>query len=805
MMEKQTANNLAHWNASIEGMTCAACSRRIEKQVGKMEGVSEASVNLTTEKLSVQYDPDEVSPHDMEEKVERTGYSVRRSEAVFDVTGMTCAACANRVEKKLNKLPGVSEASVNLAMERATVHYLDGEVSVEDMEQAVDKLGYGLTERTGEETVDPREKEQRKKGWQLLISALLTLPLVWTMVSHFGFLSFLWSPEVLMNPWVQLGIATPVQFIIGSTFYRSAYKSLRSGSANMDVLVALGTSAAYFYSLYFVLTGNTSEGLYFETSAVIITLILLGKWFEAKAKGRTSRAIKSLLSLKAETALVERGGEVTEIKSEEVQVGDVVHVKPGARVPVDGEVMDGRSSVDESMLTGESIPVEKDKGDPVIGATVNGNGRIRMRATRVGKDTALSQIVRVVEEAQGGKAEIQRLADRVSGVFVPIVIGIALLTFLAWIIFVEPGALEAALLPTIAILVIACPCALGLATPTSIMAGSGRAAENGVLFKGGQYLESTGAVETILLDKTGTITKGEPAVTDIVPALDWTEQELLKHAAGAEQSSEHALAQAIVQEAVQKNITLQRASSFEAIPGKGVLAVTGAGTVAVGTNAWLAERRVEGIPEGSESEKMEAEGKTVMGVAVNDRFAGWIAVADTVKETSRRAVERMQAAGLEVVMITGDNEKTAHAIAAEVGIDRVIARVLPEQKSSEVTRLQREGRRVAMVGDGINDAPALATADIGMAVGTGTDIAMEAADITLMRGDLNSAADAVLMSRATMKNIKENLFFAFVYNSVGIPIAAIGLLAPWVAGAAMAFSSVSVVLNALRLQRMKIS
>ncbi|GEK59241.1 copper-exporting P-type ATPase A [Marinococcus halophilus] len=770
-----------------------------------MEGVSEASVNLTTEKLSVQYDPDEVSPHDMEEKVERTGYSVRRSEAVFDVTGMTCAACANRVEKKLNKLPGVSEASVNLAMERATVHYLDGEVSVEDMEQAVDKLGYGLTERTGEETVDPREKEQRKKGWQLLISALLTLPLVWTMVSHFGFLSFLWSPEVLMNPWVQLGIATPVQFIIGSTFYRSAYKSLRSGSANMDVLVALGTSAAYFYSLYFVLTGNTSEGLYFETSAVIITLILLGKWFEAKAKGRTSRAIKSLLSLKAETALVERGGEVTEIKSEEVQVGDVVHVKPGARVPVDGEVMDGRSSVDESMLTGESIPVEKDKGDPVIGATVNGNGRIRMRATRVGKDTALSQIVRVVEEAQGGKAEIQRLADRVSGVFVPIVIGIALLTFLAWIIFVEPGALEAALLPTIAILVIACPCALGLATPTSIMAGSGRAAENGVLFKGGQYLESTGAVETILLDKTGTITKGEPAVTDIVPALDWTEQELLKHAAGAEQSSEHALAQAIVQEAVQKNITLQRASSFEAIPGKGVLAVTGAGTVAVGTNAWLAERRVEGIPEGSESEKMEAEGKTVMGVAVNDRFAGWIAVADTVKETSRRAVERMQAAGLEVVMITGDNEKTAHAIAAEVGIDRVIARVLPEQKSSEVTRLQREGRRVAMVGDGINDAPALATADIGMAVGTGTDIAMEAADITLMRGDLNSAADAVLMSRATMKNIKENLFFAFVYNSVGIPIAAIGLLAPWVAGAAMAFSSVSVVLNALRLQRMKIS
>ncbi|MDZ5782718.1 heavy metal translocating P-type ATPase [Marinococcus luteus] len=805
-MEKhKTNNNLSRWNASVEGMTCAACSRRIEKQVGKMDGVSEASVNLTTEQLSVQYDPSEVAPHDMEEKIEKTGYSVRHSEAVFDVSGMTCAACANRVEKKLNKMPGVSEATVNLAMERATVHYLDGEVSVEDMEQAVDKLGYGLTERTEEETEDPREKEQRKKGWQLLISALLTLPLVWTMVSHFGFLSFLWSPEVLMNPWVQLGIATPVQFVIGSTFYRSAYKSLRSGSANMDVLVALGTSAAYFYSLYFVLTGNASEGLYFETSAVIITLILLGKWFEAKAKGRTSRAIKSLLSLKAETALVERGGEVTEIKSEDVQEGDVVHVKPGARVPVDGEVIDGRSSVDESMLTGESIPVEKDTGDTVIGATVNGNGRIRMRATRVGKDTALSQIVRVVEEAQGGKAEIQRLADRVSGVFVPIVIGIALLTFLTWILFVQPGSLEAALLPTIAILVIACPCALGLATPTSIMAGSGRAAENGVLFKGGQYLESTGAVETILLDKTGTITKGEPAVTDIVPAPDWTEQQVLMHAAGAEQSSEHALAQAIVQDAAQKNMMLPRASSFEAVPGKGVLAVTDAGIVAVGTSAWLAERHVAGIPEEAENETLEEQGKTVMGVAVNDRFAGWIAVADTVKETSRRAVERMQAAGLEVVMITGDNEKTARAIAAEVGIDRVIARVLPEQKSSEVTRLQREGRRVAMVGDGINDAPALVTADIGMAVGTGTDIAVEAADITLMRGDLNSAADAVLMSRATMKNIKENLFFAFVYNSIGIPIAAIGLLAPWVAGAAMAFSSVSVVLNALRLQRMKIS
>lgn len=579
----------------------------------------------------------------------------------------------------------------------------------------------------------------------------------------------------------------------------------------MDVLVAMGTSAAYFYSVYLGWQWWSSPGaerpvLYFEASAVIITLILLGKLFEARAKGRTSQAIQKLLDMRAATAVVYRGGEEVEIPVEDVQVGEIVYVKPGEKIPVDGEVTEGSSSIDESMLTGESMPVDKSEGSEVYGATVNKNGALQVKASRIGSGTALSQIVKVVEEAQSSKADVQRLADRVSSVFVPTVIGIALLTFLIWILFITPGSLGGALIPTISILVIACPCALGLATPTSIMAGSGRAAEAGILFKGGEYLENTKSIETVVLDKTGTVTKGEPELTDVIPAQGWSSDDLLSYAASAEKDSEHPLARAVVQGAQSRSAAFLETADTEAVPGRGIQAVVDHRSVSIGTKRMMEDMGLEMEENVQETmHRLESDGKTAMLMAVDGAYAGMIAVADTVKETSQGAVQRLQQAGLDVVLLTGDNQRTADAIAAQVGIDRVIAGVLPDQKSVEIQKLQQEGRKTAMVGDGLNDAPALAAADIGMAVGTGTDVAIEAADITLMRGDLNSVADAVLMSRTTMRNIKQNLFFAFIYNTLGIPIAAAGLLAPWVAGAAMAFSSVSVVLNALRLQKMKLS
>ncbi|MGY4688329.1 heavy metal translocating P-type ATPase [Salibacterium sp. K-3] len=797
---------------SISGMTCAACANRIEKGLNKIEGVENASVNLAMERSNVTYDPKQTGPADFEEKIEKLGYEVEHEKTEFDVTGMTCAACAARIEKKLNKLPGVAEANVNLAMESASVEYTPGMVSEEDMTQAVDRLGYALHPKTdSSEEEDPRQKAIRKQTMKFTASAILTLPLLWTMVTHFEWLSFIWMPDILMNPWVQFALATPVQFVIGWQFYEGAWKALRNKSANMDVLVAMGTSAAYFYSIYLGWQwwnngGSGMPQLYFEASAVIITLILLGKLFEARAKGRTSQAIQKLLGMRAKTAVVQRSGEEVEIPVEEVQIGDIVHVKPGEKIPVDGEVLDGSSSVDESMLTGESMPVDKTEGDDVYGATINKNGALQMKASRIGSDTALSQIVKVVEEAQSSKAEVQRLADRVSSVFVPTVIGLAILTFIIWIAFITPGNVGGALIPTISILVIACPCALGLATPTSIMAGSGRAAEAGVLFKGGEYLENTKSIETVVLDKTGTVTKGEPELTDVIPAEGWREDELLSYATSAEKDSEHPLAQAVVQGAQSRSVSFAGAESTEAVPGQGIRATVDSRTIRVGTRRMMEEAGIT-LEEKTEEDlqQLEASGKTAMIAAVDQTYAGIIAVADTIKETSKEAVNRLQQAGLDVVLLTGDNQRTADAIAAQVGIDRVIAGVLPEQKSEEIQKLQQEGKKTAMVGDGMNDAPALAAADIGMAIGTGTDVAIEAADITLMRGDLNSVADAVFMSRTTMRNIKQNLFFAFIYNTLGIPIAAAGLLAPWVAGAAMAFSSVSVVLNALRLQKMKLS
>ncbi|WP_421617277.1 heavy metal translocating P-type ATPase [Brevibacillus sp. TJ4] len=792
----------------VSGMTCAACALRIEKGLGRMEGIESASVNLALEKSTVSYDPSKVDIDAIRGKIEALGYAVKGDKVELSISGMTCAACSARIEKGLNRLPGVLKAHVNLALETGTVEYDASQIGVADLLRQVEKLGYHAVrkeEEAGESERDRRAEEIRKQQRKFLISALFSLPLLWAMVSHFSFTSFIWLPELLMNPWVQLALATPVQFVVGASFYVGAYKALRNKSANMDVLVALGTSAAYFYSVYLTIASIGSHAhmveLYFETSAVLITLILLGKLFEAKAKGRSSEAIRKLMGLQAKTATVIRDGAELTIPVEEVRPGDVLHVKPGEKLPVDGVVLEGQSSVDESMLTGESIPVDKQAGDAVIGATINKHGVLKIEATKVGKDTALAQIIRVVEEAQGSKAPIQRLADNISGIFVPIVVGIAILTFAIWYLFVLPGDFAQALEKAIAVLVIACPCALGLATPTSIMAGSGRAAEFGVLFKGGEHLETAHQVDTIVLDKTGTVTKGEPTLTDVV-AVEGDEREMLALVGAAEKHSEHPLAQALVQGIADKGIDVSaEPTGFAAIPGYGIRAVVAGKEVLVGTRRLLEQEQVSYRQIADTMLALEQAGKTAMLVAIDGRLAGMVAVADTIKPTSAQAVGRLKAMGLNVVMMTGDNRQTAEAIAREAGIDQVIAEVLPEGKAAEVKKLQQQGKKVAMVGDGINDAPALATADIGMAIGTGADVAMEAADITLMRGDLTSVADAIVMSRKTIRNIKQNLFWAFAYNTLGIPVAAMGFLAPWLAGAAMAFSSVSVVLNALRLQR----
>ncbi|MED4128763.1 heavy metal translocating P-type ATPase [Shouchella miscanthi] len=792
----------------IEGMTCAACANRIEKGLTRLDGVDKANVNFATEKAKIRYDTEKITPKAFEEKIQHLGYNVSKEKVVFDITGMTCAACANRIEKKLTRIDGVSSASVNFAVENVTVEYNSSEVTPVDLKEAVKKIGYTLNEQdSNEETADYRDKEIRNQTGKFIFAAILSLPLLWTMVTHFEFTSFLYMPDMFMNPWVQLALATPVQFIAGAQFYKGAYKALRSKSANMDVLIALGTTVAFFYSLFlgyeWHINGQVGmPELYFEAAAVIITLVILGKLFEVRAKGRTGKAIEKLLDMQAKTARIVRDGLEVEVPVEAVVVGDTFIVRPGEKIPVDGEIVKGSSALDESMITGESIPVDKKPKDVVIGGTINKNGTLTVNATKVGKDTALAQIVKVVEEAQGSKADIQRVADRVSGVFVPIVVLIAVGSFLAWYFLIEPGDVRSALVPLITVLVIACPCALGLATPTSIMAGSGRAAEMGVLFKGGEHLEHTRNIQTVVLDKTGTVTKGEPELTN-VDIVNGTEQDVLALVGAAEKHSEHPLAKAIVDGIKKRGISIPEPEQFTALPGFGVEAQVDGKTLYIGTRKLMKQHQLDSQLIEEKMATLETAGKTAMVIAIDNEIAGLIAVSDTVKDTSKAAVARMKSLGLEVIMLTGDNEKTATAIGNQVGIDRVIAEVVPEQKADEIKKLQLEGKKVAMVGDGMNDAPALAVADVGMAIGTGTDVAIEAADVTLMRGDLQSVADSIQLSEKTMRNIKQNLFFAFVYNSAGIPIAAAGLLAPWVAGAAMAFSSVSVVLNALRLQRMR--
>ena len=720
------------------------------------------------------------------------------------ISGMSCAACVNRVEKQLQSLPGVYKASVNLTAEKAVIDYDSSTVQVGDIRRAVEEIGYRASDMASQVEMDTekaeREREIRRQSRVFIFSAVLSLPLLLTMLVHLRIAAV---PSILLNPWFQLALATPVQFIAGWQFYRDSYFTLRSGNANMSVLVALGTSAAYFYSVAVVLWGSRlgQHEVYFESSAVIITLVLLGKLLEARAKGRTSEAIKKLIGLQAKTARVIRNSQEMDIPVEGVTVGDVVVVRPGERIPVDGIIVDGYSSVDESMLTGESVPVDKQVGDEVIGATINKHGTFEFQATKVGRDTALAQIVRIVEEAQGSKAPIQRLADIISGKFVPAVVAIAITTFLIWYFIGDPGNFTRALINLTAVLVIACPCALGLATPTSIMVGTGQGAENGILIKGGEHLEKAHRLQAIVLDKTGTITKGEPALTDVVVLKGFTEGELLSLAASAEKGSEHPLGQAIIQGAKDRGLPLDNPADFVAIPGQGIRANVGDRHLLVGNRRLLQENGVALAGTEAQVSDLESEGKTAMLVAVDGDLAGVIGVADGVKVGSASAIQAMKKMGLEVYMITGDNQRTAVSIAQQVGIENVLAEVLPEDKAKEVQRLKDAGLVVGMVGDGINDAPALVTADVGFAIGTGTDVAMESADITLIKGDLKGVVAAIQLSRSTMRNVKENLFWALIYNSIGIPVAALGLLSPIVAGGAMAFSSVSVVTNALRLKR----
>lgn len=792
----------------ISGMSCAACASRIEKGLNELDGISSSNVNFAMERATFNIDESRTNLKAVESTIQKLGYGVIKDEdssesrVSLKITGMTCAACASKIEKKLSKLGGVSKASINLATEKATVEYDPKEIKVSDLLAAVKSLGYGAEKL--EDVVEDKEKKAREKELEklrltLIASIILSFPMVLAMLlSLIGV-----DVPFLHNEYFQLIIATPIQFIIGYRFYKHAFQALRAKSSNMDVLISIGTSAAYFLSLYNAFFQPPKMGgmkdLYFEAAAVIITLILLGKYLEAVAKGKTSEAIKKLMGLQAKTARVIRDGNEVDVLIEEVEIGDVIVVRPGEKVPVDGKIIEGHSSIDESMLTGESMPVEKKSGDICIGATINNYGTFKFEATKIGKDTVLSQIVKMVEDAQGSKAPIQKIADKVSGIFVPIVVGISIATFLIW--FFTTGDITKAIISAVAVLVIACPCALGLATPTAIMVGTGKGAENGILIKGGEHLETAYKLNAVVLDKTGTITKGKPEVTDIISLGTMSRIEILKLASVAEKSSEHPLGVAIYEHGKKELGTIPDPDQFEAIPGRGVKAEINGKIVYIGTRKLMLEQNIEIEGVASTLESLEDNGKTAMIISGEDKIEGIIAVADTLKESSLEAIGELQKMGIDVYMITGDNRRTANAIAKQVGITNVLAEVLPENKAEEVEKLKKAGKVVAMVGDGINDAPALATADIGMAIGTGTDVAIEAADITLMRGDLRTIPAAIRLSRKTMRKIKQNLFWAFIYNVIGIPFAAFGFLNPMIAGGAMAFSSVSVVSNSLSLKR----
>jgi len=814
-------------------MTCATCVATIEGGIKDLAGIERVSVNLATERGTVVFDPEQTSVDQIIATVNELGYSARTEKVTIPVQGMTCATCVTRLETALKDVDGVVAANVNLATEQATVEFLPTQVTLTDLHRAIREAGYipvAIAAGPAARSEDSEEKSRREHTQairhKLLLAAALSIPI---FLGNNDWIPFV--PALLRQPLVLLLLTTPVQFWAGGQFYRGAWGAARHRTTDMNTLVAVGTSAAYLYSLIATFFPQLFEAaglmpaLYYDSAAVIITLILLGRYLEAVAKGETSAAIRRLMGLRARTARVVRAGVEMDVPVDDVRVGDVVIVRPGEKVPVDGVIIAGQSALDESMLTGESLPVDKKEGDPVVGATLNKTGTFQFRATRVGKETVLAQIIRLVQEAQGSKAPIQRLADRVTSLFVPAVIAIAVLTFFAWLFFGPQPRFTFAFLNFVAVLIIACPCALGLATPTAIMVGTGKGAENGILIRSGEALETAHKLTAVVLDKTGTLTQGRPALTDLIPvaAFDrlqdlfeppvWAsgpEKALLWITASAERGSEHPLATAIVERAKTEGLALAEPRGFEALPGLGIETTVEGLNVLVGNLRLMQQREIPLDGLAAQAEALAAAGRTPMFVAVNARPAGLIAVADTLKPTATAAVAALHEMGLRVVMLTGDNRRTAAAIGRQAGVDEILAEVLPQDKASQVKRLQAAGYKVAMVGDGINDAPALAQADIGIAIGTGTDVAMETADITLMSGDLRGVATAIRLSRATMTTIRQNLFFSFIYNSLGIPIAAgllypfLGiLLNPMIGAGAMAMSSVSVVSNSLRLRGFK--
>jgi len=807
----------------IIGMTCANCALSIERNLKKLQGVEETNVNFASEQASVSFDPELINIDELIKKVEDVGYGIATAKVELPITGMTCANCALSIERTLNKkVPGVVKASVNFASERAAVQYLPNLTSVEEMIAAIRQAGYDAI--PPDETGEAEDIEQRARRAEIadqtrkfIVGILFTLPLfLWSMGRDFGLLGG-WSHALWVN-WAFWALATPVQFYTGWDYYTGGWKSLKNRSANMDVLVAMGSSVAYFYSVAVILHPSLGSHVYFETSAVIITLIKLGKMLEARAKGRTGNAIRKLMGLRPKTATIIRDGKEVEVSLKEVKVSDVVVVRPGEKIPVDGIVLEGNSAVDESMLTGEPIPVDKSTGDTVVGATINSEGLLKFRATRVGKDTALAQIIKLVQDAQGSKAPIQALADRVAAVFVPGVIGIATITFILW--WSLGGEFVPAMIRLVAVLIIACPCALGLATPTAIMAGTGKGAEKGILFKDSEALEKATKLETIVLDKTGTLTLGKPAVADVIAFNTSSpvqhKKELLRIAASVEKGSEHPVGRAILKEAEKQGLELLEPQEFKASGGLGVQARINGQLVYVGKPGWFKEMGLDMTGGNEYVHTLQRQGKTLMAVVVEEELAGLIAVADSLKAESKEAVAELRSEGLKVVMLTGDNIETARSIGEEVQVDEIIAEVRPEEKSMKIKELQDRGQMVGMVGDGINDAPALAQADVGIAIGTGTDVAIETADVILASGNLAGISRSIQLSRATMRTVKENLFWAFIYNMILIPVAAgvlypleflpslLRQLHPILAALAMALSSITVVSNSLRLYRAKI-